>query len=215
MAFIVDRLVARRLGYSLLDYEAEGTDCIRYQNKSDLARAGKRGPMLLPGVKFGQHNSLFTQNAQVLGLLAKEDGQASGMPTIAVLFRDSDGTRSTPARQWKEKVYSMQRGFALADYACGVPMVPRPKSEAWLIGAFLQPPYAHCAALEDASGNDGSPQSLKNRLKSLVGHVASAHEQAQWVHDGRVEPERIDMPSFTAFRTALESAVDVALHHVP
>lgn len=211
MAVIVDRLAELRLGFSLLDLHQSGGDCIRYVRETDLAQHGRKGPLLLPGVKFGRHNTWFTRNAQVLGQLAKADAQGSGRPTAAVLFRDGDGTRSMPRSQWQAKFESIQRGFQIADFGCGVAMVPRPKSEAWLLCALRPPAYANCAGLEDAPGNDSSPHALKRQLDAAAGHTASADEQAQWVRDGAVDPQRIDMPSFAAFRAELERALDRAL----
>lgn len=90
-------------------------------------------------------------------------------------------------------------------------MVPRPKSEAWLLCALKNAPYQHCQTLEDAPGNDASPRSLKKQLAAVIDHDPSAQEQADWVREGRVDPEQIDMPSFTAFRKALDSALDNVL----
>jgi hypothetical protein len=210
MAVMVDHLAQGRVGYSLLDTHQAGGDCIRYVHETELARAGKKGPLLLPGVKFGKHNTYFTRNAQVLGQLAKNDALASGRPTAAILFRDSDGTRSVAKSQWQEKFDSIKRGFEIVEYLCGVPMVPRPKSEAWLLCALRPPAYADCAQLEDASGNDASPNSLKHQLEGVAG-VIGADGQAQWVRERAVDVQRIDMPSFNAFRSELERALEAAL----
>jgi len=43
----------------------------------------------------------------------------------------------------------------------GVAMIPKPKSEAWLLCALKNKPYESCEKLEDRSGNDDSPNSLK------------------------------------------------------
>lgn len=210
MAVMVDRLVETRIGYSMLDLHHAGGDCIRFIAETELAQAGKKGPLLLPGQKFGKHNTFFTRNAQALGLLAKNDALASDQPTVAVLFRDGDGTRSVAKSQWQDKFNSIQRGFELVDFPSGVPMVPRPKSEAWLLCALRQPTYSSCEKLEDASGNDASPNSLKGQLEQVAG-AAGADEQAQWLRDGTVDVNRIDMPSFNAFRGELERALSAAM----
>jgi hypothetical protein len=86
-----------------------------------------------------------------------------------------------------------------------------PKSEAWLLCALRPPGYANCALLEDASGNDASPNSLKQQLAALSGGTdPSADEQADWVVTGAVDPLRIDMPSFNAFKQALHTAAQNA-----
>lgn len=209
MLEIVDALLEddARVGYSLLDSFRRGDDCIVYVSKSDLAAHGRSGPTLLPGVKFGRDTAFFVRNAQCLGLLAKTDGERSERTNIAVLFRDSDGTRSVPQRNWREKFDSIVRGFQLVDFNRGVPMVPRPKSEAWLICGLKAQPYAHCDALESESGNDGSPRSLKKQLAEIIQGDHGANVQAEWVRTRRVDPMQIDMPSFNAFKAELARAV--------
>ncbi len=208
MAWVVDKLLQRyHTGYSLLEAHQAGSDCITHVSETALAALGKPGSALFPGVKFGKGTAFFTRNAQVLGLLARQTCANEAQPVLAVLFRDGDGVRATPASQWQDKVNSMQRGFALVACQSGVPMVPRPKSEAWLLCALRPPGYANCAALEDASGNDASPTALKKQLAALCGGSnPSAAQQADWVITGTVDPLRIDMPSFNAFKQALHTA---------
>lgn len=106
----------------------------------------------------------------------------------------------------------MKRGFDLVEFDAGVPMVPRPKSEAWLLCGKKSPPYTGCQMLEDSPGNDGSPHSLKTRLAGLVGHEPSAQEQADWfTSPNGIDPRRIEMHSFTCFRMALDAALDAVL----
>lgn len=206
MAWFVDRLLGARLGYSILELHESGADCVRHVHEAELSAGARTGSTLLPGVRFGKGTAFFTRNAQVLGLMAQQDAEAMGQPVIAVLFRDSDGTRSVPRKQWQQKVDSIERGFELVDFGSGVPMVPRPKSEAWLICALKTPPYQHCEALEDSPGNDGSPNALKARLAALQGREPGTAEQVDWVRSGRIDPAAIDMPSCEAFRMALGRA---------
>lgn len=208
MAWVVDKVLERHhTGYSMLQMHQVGGDCVTYVHETALAALGKPGSPLFPGVKFGKGTAFFTRNAQVLGLLAKQTSAAEEQPVLAVLFRDGDGVRATPTGEWQEKVDSMHRGFAMIECETGVPMVPRPKSEAWLLCALRPPGYANCTPLEDASGNDASPTSLKKQLVAMCGGTdPSADEQADWVMTGTVDPLRIEMPSFDAFKQALKTA---------
>ncbi len=212
MAWVVDKVLERHhTQYSVLDIHLAGGDCVTHVHETALANMGKQGSPLFPGVKFGKGTAFFTRNAQVLGLLAKQTSAQEQQPVVVVLFRDGDGVRATPAGVWQEKVDSMHRGFAMVECDTGVPMVPRPKSEAWLLCALRPPGYANCAPLEDASGNDASPNSLKKQLAALSGGAdPSADEQADWVMTGAVDPLRIDMPSFNAFKQALHTAAQNA-----
>lgn len=212
MAWIVDKLLERyHTGYSLLEAHQAGADCVTSVREKALADLGKRGSPLLPGLKFGKGTAFFARNAQALGLLAKQTCEQEAQPVLAVLFRDGDGVRATPTGEWQEKVDSMHRGFAMVGCDTGVPMVPRPKSEAWLLCALQPPAYANCASLEDASGNDASVNSLKRQLAAVCGgEEPSAEEQAEWVKTGAVDPLRIDMPSLNTFKQALHAAAENA-----
>ncbi len=50
---------------------------------------------------------------------------------------------------------------------------------------------------------------LSGEGKSDMGQTMP--EQADWVRTGNIDPEQIDMPSFTAFRKALDSALNNVL----
>lgn len=212
MAWVVDKVLEQHhTQYSLLETHLAGGDCVTHVHEAELAAMGKRGSPLLPGVKFGKGTAFFTRNAQVLGLRAKQIAAQEEQPVLAVLFRDGDGVRATSAREWQDKVDSMHRGFELVEFTTGVPMVPRPKSEAWLLCALRTPTYADCTSLEDASGNDASQNSLKRQLAALCdGEDPSADQQAEWIKTGAIDPLRVDMPSFNAFKQALHTAAQNA-----
>lgn len=210
MAWMVDKLLEKRLGYSLLDTHATGAQCVRLITKAELKQKSPKKPVVLPGAKFAMGTHHFKRNAHVLGLVAMEEAESTDDVVIAVLFRDTDGTRSAPRNLWEEKWNSIQAGFRLSKFPFGVAMLPRPKSEAWMICALKETPYQNCAILEEGPGNDASPNSLKSQLVSLVGQ-AGAEEQANWIASGRIDPNRIDMPSFNCFRDNLEATCKEAM----
>jgi hypothetical protein len=86
-------------------------------------------------------------------------------------------------------------------------MIPKPKSEAWLICALKDEPYQHCEPLEDRSGNDTSPNPLKGELEALLGEPTSRKKLSEMVSDGTIDIGRIDMPSFHSFRESLQAAI--------
>lgn len=212
MAWIVDRLLENHpaVNYSLLGVHELGGEPVLFVDEKEISQRGRPGPRLLRGIKYGKETALFTRNAQVLGLIAKEVQKEKNGAVVAVLFRDTDKTNAAPSNEWKEKFTSIKRGFGLVDFPQGVPMVPLPKSEAWLICALKEDPYQRCNCLEDAPGNDNSPNALKAVLERLVGRSPSAEEQVEWVKNGTVDPERIEMPSFMNFKAELQRAVDAA-----
>jgi len=162
----------------------------------------------LPGKKRGKETRYYFNNARVIARIALEQEAKRLEPTVAVLFRDSDGTASAGRGLWEEKRQSMLDGFAEEGFQRGVPMVPKPKSEAWLLCALKRNAYQNCAALEQESGNDNSPNSLKKQVEYSLARRASRGTLVELVADGTVEIDRIDMPSFDAFRLRLEEVIE-------
>ena len=95
--------------------------------------------------------------------------------------------------------------FAEEGFATGVPMIPKPTSEAWVICALKAGPYQGCAALEARHGKSNAPDSLKSELKDLLGQNPSREVLCEMVQSGRIDYRRIDMPSFNEFRDRLQA----------
>lgn len=128
---------------------------------------------------------------------------AQGDQFVAVLFRDTDGTASAGRGDWDSKRQSMLDGFREEEFERGVPMIPKPKSEAWLLCATKANPYQNCEQLEHRSGNDDSPNSLKAELESRMGAQPTRDALNLLLTNGTIDINRIEMPSFEAFRTRL------------
>jgi hypothetical protein len=102
----------------------------------------------------------------------------------------------------------MLDGFVQEDFHRGVPMIPKPKSEAWLLCALRLNPYQNCKELEDRSGNDNSPNALKSELKELLSDTLPLVETlCNRIESGDIDADKIDMPSFQAFRSRLEEVI--------
>ena len=86
-------------------------------------------------------------------------------------------------------------------------MIPKPKSEAWPICAFKEQPYQNCSILEDRSGNDHSPNSLKDELDTILGEQANRQLLCDAFNNRNVRFDRIAMPSFRAFLERLEEVM--------
>lgn len=212
MTVIVDQLAERMVGYSLLDSGAVACideHCLAQRSKGVALPRSPR----LPGIKTKRDTTYFRKNAHALGLAAKDIERDRELPVVAVLFRDSDGSNSSTRSLWEDKFCSMVSGFRDAEFDRGVPMMPKPKSEAWLLCALKSNPYQHCAALENESGNDSSPNSLKSQLDISIGWHASIEELSDWIRNGRIDPGRINMPSMEAFKQELSQAMNNALSH--
>lgn len=203
MAWLVERLVAPVWGYSPL-----ATAGYVFVSEGDLARYCRTQRMgtAFPGKKKRVETIYFYKNARGLARLAKEQSERSNCPVGAVLFRDCDGTVSSHRSLWHDKVHSMETGFAAEHFELGVPMVPKPKSEAWLLCAVQAVPYQNCVRLEDLSGNDASPKSAKDALEeALAARGRSNTDVCDMVEQAEIDPQRMQMPSFDAFRERLEA----------
>jgi hypothetical protein len=202
MTKLVDNWIARRIGYSLID--TQSYTIIPKQQLTERAKQIK--PLSRKGKKQQSETRYFYKNARALALLAHQKSQEIGddTPLILVLFRDADGTASSDRGEWKDKMESMLTGFEVEQVSTGVPMIPKPKSEAWILCA-LRNKYQNCAKLEDESGNDTSPNSLKQQLEEYLGEPGSRIVLNDKIDAGEIDIDRIkDMPSLTAFKNRLD-----------
>lgn len=210
MAWIVDKLLNRpdKLDCSILEGHANGYDWVRFLSEFDLRELRYARPRFFPHTQGTFGSQFFRANAYQLGKHSQAVAIERNDAVIAVLFRDGDGTRSTPKAEWQGKFDSVLNGFEIAEFKSGVPMVPRPKSEAWMLCGLLkrQNAGADCGWLEGASGNDASPNSLKAQLANHLGHEPTTEEQAEFVRSGQIDPEVIDLSSFLAFHAELDRA---------
>lgn len=172
-----------RLWEALWDYNLLDTpEAVRYISEKVLAeRAKHSGKRMqsLRGKKQAVETGLYFNNAMQLGLMAKQLVVSDQVPVMAVLFRDADGTRSAPGQMWQAKWDSIMNGFAAADFDFGVPMLPKPKSEVWLLCASSTAKHSH-TALEAISGNDNAPHSAKKQWEALMGCPQTAQRAADW-----------------------------------
>jgi hypothetical protein len=200
MAMMIDRLVEPIWGYSPLGatafiHASEGRVALRSRQLRGLA---------LPGLKRPKETGYFFKNARALAQMAKERTTQQS-PVGAVLFRDSDGTRSAGNSLWHEKWGSIANGFEAESFSLGVPMIPNPKSEAWLLCAVQQNRYTNCVRFEEISGNDASPNSAKRQLDEALAAMDKQYiDICDMIRDGTIRPAQIVMPSYDRFRERLE-----------
>ena len=197
MAVWLARLWTAMLGYNVLDTP----EAVVYVTKKALAQKAKESGTRMQrqrGKKQAAETGLYFSNAQQLGLLAQQLAGHHADTVMAVLFRDTDGTCSAPG-QWKSKWDSMMNGFASVAFEFGVPMLPKPKSEAWLMCAGQTARHSH-AKFEDLPGNDDSPKSAKKRWYAFMGGPQTATQEASWCANNPADWENMrTMPSFKEF----------------
>lgn len=212
MTLLTDEIVQHEQHYSPL----ESACCyfVPEVQLNDLAKKIKKPPL-----RGKNMNHFHSRGAQALAALALALGEKKNTAVVAIYFHDCDGSNTSPSTRLEDLYCSMQhRGFQVFGLKSGVPMIPKPKSEAWLICALKKMPYQNCAQLESASGNDDSPNSLKKQLATCLDQraLSGTGDLRQVLNDLIHPPEgyaklidftRIDMPSFTSFRKDLEQAI--------
>jgi len=196
MYYIIDKIIEQKYDISYYDYK---DNMITFIPKIELIKIGKKLPPYT-GKKIQKGQALFLINAITLAKIAKKRAEELDEDVIAVLFRDSDGTNSTIKGMWEDKLKSIENGFEIEDFNKGVAMIPKPKSEAWLLCALQNNSYQNCIKLESRSGNDDSPNSLKNELEKLD---ISNNEINDMIKNSKIDIEKIDMPSFIYFKDRL------------
>ncbi|MBI6632128.1 hypothetical protein YA0871_05610 [Pseudomonas paralactis] len=219
LTFVIDYIIEEVLQYSPLQTHL-GT--YRYYSEAYLtqrlaAKKSERRGFFLAGRKHGAETGLFYFNAWMLGEISKELEAAEEDIAIAILFRDSDGTNSSPSDIWSQKKTSIKEGFKRAEFTRGVPMVPRPKSESWFICAAKENPYEHCAELEELSGNDKSPNAAKKMLSAILEGEATNERLLTWLEDNGIDCRKlaIEMPSFSKFYERLVNVLQDTLRKAP
>ncbi|WP_336233177.1 hypothetical protein [Thalassospira sp. CH_XMU1458] len=205
MAHFIDQVVQDKLDYSPI--EATTMVIISESVLADASKeisSGKKG-VTLPGDKSKKETAYFFRNARALAKIALDKAAEDA---VAVLFRDADGTASSGRGLWSDKVSSIENGFRAEGLRRGVAMVPKPKSEAWLICALKDQPYQHCGNLENRSGNDKSPKSLKKELEELLGGEFDLGEVINQIENRKIDYRKIAMPSLTSFLKNICEAID-------
>ncbi len=211
MMIMIDKLIQQIIQqrshyeYSVLDLQQ-----VSYVTESHLSNLTKALPttkkkMALAGKKRQRETLYFQRNAQALAQYAQKKQEDINTPVVAVLFRDGDGTNSSARGEWQAKYASMKKGFALENFEYGIAMIPKPKSEAWLLCAIKDNPYIACDKLEDESGNDNSPNSLKKQLATAMENYDLSIEDL--LIEDIIKVDKIDMPSFNCFKDDLENTI--------
>lgn len=209
MYLFLDKLFDAHFQYSLLD-----ADAVTFVHKSELVadELKHRGRQLsAPGKRKAKETGYYYENARRLALKATQLQAELDRPVIPVLFRDADGTQSSGRGEWAAKWDSMINGFLDGNSHLGIPILPQPKSEAWLLCASKAEPYQHCGSLEQESGNDDSPNSLKAQLSHARSGASTTADLNDAIAEGHIDPLQINMASFDAFKTRVNDVVQLIL----
>ncbi len=208
MTLLIDQLTEAQWGYSFLD--GQSVEFVSKKDLIDMCKTKKKSAVLV-GLKKGKGTAEFHKNAQALAILSKNLANKEGCAVGCVLFRDCDGVRASARTRWQEKWDSMEEGFKAQGFGFGVPMIPKPKSESWILCALQDSPHRDCDQLEDLPGNDsssGAPKEvLAQKLLELGLGDSSTANLMRLVREGKIDVRQINMPSYNAFKNRLNSTL--------
>lgn len=187
----------------LSEFVSDDTFCYDIISESELTARTKeitrdRKMMLLPGSKYKSRNlSHIRRLAHTLGYLAQKQKDAG-----ALLFRDCDFTHSeisNPHEYYQDMVKSIETGFAMADgFKFGVAMVPKMRSETWLLAHYQKTPYMNSDRFEELPANDKAEHSAKAILAQFLN--CSIGELYEHITPEDIDWDKIDCSSFLFFK---------------
>lgn len=136
----------------------------------------------------------------------------------AVLFADCDFTNSqvnNPDRYHLQMIEAVETGFHAADgFRWGVAMIPKMRSESWLLCKYQAVPYAPGVRFEALPANDQAPNCAKNELSSFLG-VPVDEMYARVIYSDAIDWTRIDCPSYKFFERRFRYVLCCLAHVSP
>ena len=138
--------------------------------------------------------------AKLLAKIAQEKSVEFGDDWGVVFFRDLDASSGNDVdKVYKAKVAAMDEGFASVQFENGVPMIPKTRSESWLLCALNPSKAAANHYYEYLPMSDKSPNSGKKILAKELG--VNEDESYKVIYE-RIDDfcwEQIKAESFVAF----------------
>jgi hypothetical protein len=206
VALLIDQLFTQYAGYSAIG------SCAYLLDKNALFEIAKK-IRDYPRLRGKNRNHEHRRGSQALACAALAlSRKCDNEPVVAVYFRDCGGSRSSPSDYWTTLYHSMaQDGFPLLGLKTGVPMIPKPISEAWFICALKNHPYVACQRLETLSGSPHADSPLKKMFaKLLAAHMKPIDELIKPVDNTEqcvVDAVKINMNSFNYFKNDFFNAL--------
>ena len=169
--------------------------------------------MLLRGSKRKYGDLIYFQkSAEALGRYAAQTNNIG-----AVFFHDCDFSRSDvsdPDNYYREVIHSITTGFDNVEFRNGVPMIPKTRSECWLLGYYQTTPYVNCARFENLRGSDKAAHPGKKLLADFLrcDETEIYRRVDRDIHNELIDWSRIDAPSFVFFKSRFQRTVQKLCH---
>lgn len=200
LVYFVDKIVFNKYKFSLLE-----TPCFGFVSKQtlkerfDKRKFSKKFRFPRGDIEHERGTKYFRNNARALAVIAKELAEQKKDDVVAIFFRDSD----TPdSNERKKKKDSILNGFMDEKFTRGVPMMPKPVSEAWLLCAIYRKKNANLdySYLEDQKYGYRAEHELKYDLEDEIGGVPSRELLTDKIKNGEIQFALINLNSFVEFQ---------------
>ncbi|MHC1711702.1 MAG: hypothetical protein AB9872_06110 [Solidesulfovibrio sp.] len=173
MAVIISQIVYSYFKYSPL--ECENIYLVPRKCLSHFKRPSPSKPksLLSPtkpkgSIYFEANARAFTRAIRSIINRLSTSSPINEQECVAILYRDNDGSHSTPKTTLSDKIKSITRGFKLENFDRGIAMIPRPLGEVWLICAINRLTTSEASRLEMRSPHPHAEHPLKHELKQTI-----------------------------------------------
>jgi len=179
--------------------ELEGVPYVRLVAFSGRSQRAPRAMLMRGNKRMSGKLADVERRAEALGRYARQHGEGDG----AVMFADCDFTHSevnAPDRYHLQMIASIENGFSAAEsFRNGVAMVPKMRSECWLLCKYQRNPYASGAQFEKLPANDKARNDAKKVLSAFL-RIPVDKMYSQHIYADTIEWNRVDCPSFNFFK---------------
>lgn len=182
-------------------------------SRSDVSLSGKGKPEKKTAVvrgnknKFPDHRSIVA-SAKCLAQKAEETAMENDEPHKwgVVFFHDLDAnTKASVDEIYDDSMKAMNEGFDSASFPYGVRMIPKTRSESWLLCLLDSDGGKNAKYFEDLPMSDKSPNSGKKVLAEQLKVTES--ESYGFIEEkrGNFDWTNLQAPSFLRFRDQLKN----------
>jgi hypothetical protein len=214
MLYLVDRIIEnnRRYSYSILE-----SQCYKFISRNQLNERAKtlstlpkipdKKPFVIRGKKRFTETGDFYSSARALATFALELETEHDL-IIAIFFQDSD---TIEQREWQRKWDSIVNGFHAAHFDNGVPMLPKPVSEAWILCAIYRKENSDINQdhLEDHRRGNQHDHALKYELEEAINEHPTRELLNEKIQSGEINVDDINLPSFNQFKERLTQVLNL------
>lgn len=203
----------KRAADSLLERWYSEKSKMHFISRSDLSDSSKnarpkRGAVVRGKKSFSPEFRSVFAFSKCLAQKAKNMGKNCG----AIYFKDMDFSSSVNRDVYfKNLISSMHKGFDEVEFKNGVPMVPKTRSESWILCA-LDPDAGQKSYYENLPGSDNSPKSGKKVLAKFLHCSVKENYDKVRAKLSAFDWSELSAPSFVFFKNRFHVVSAAMLH---